>query len=115
MLYCTNCREYFQEEDAGTDKELLGEYWGAPAYREYATCPWCGSDQIEEAKRCAVCGGWKPDDLKDFCEGCLTEIYDSIWQIYDDLRTENPEAKTGDILDAMIDAFDEFIEKRTGK
>ena len=27
---------------------VFGEFWGAPAYKEYLVCPDCRSDEIEE-------------------------------------------------------------------
>jgi len=49
MIYkCENCGRVFPEEQADTRKELVGEFWGAPAYKEYYCCPDCRSDEIEE-------------------------------------------------------------------
>ncbi len=43
---CNNCGESF--DDPVVDKELMGEYWGAPAYKitEWY-CPFCGSKDID--------------------------------------------------------------------
>lgn len=49
MIYkCGNCGRVFTDEQADTRKELVGEFWGAPAYKEYLCCPDCRSDEIEE-------------------------------------------------------------------
>ena len=45
---CYDCDEVFDEDDAGSRSECVGEFWGAPAYESYMTCPNCGSDDIEE-------------------------------------------------------------------
>lgn len=45
---CGDCGCKFNEEEAGTHKELVGEFWGAPAYQEFMNCPECSSDCIEE-------------------------------------------------------------------
>ena len=45
---CGDCGCKFNEEEAGTHKELVGEFWGAPAYQEFMNCPECSSDYIEE-------------------------------------------------------------------
>ena len=49
MIYkCDNCGRVFTDEQADTRKECVGEFWGAPAYKEYLVCPDCKSDEIDE-------------------------------------------------------------------
>ena len=49
MIYkCFDCGEIFDAEHAGTRSERVGEFWGAPAYKEYIVCPCCRSDDYEE-------------------------------------------------------------------
>lgn len=45
---CQDCKCVFREEEAGTHTECVGEFWGAPAYKEFMNCPECHSDCIEE-------------------------------------------------------------------
>lgn len=45
---CCNCGREFDEEEARTRYENVGEFWGQPAYMETMVCPSCGSDEIEE-------------------------------------------------------------------
>lgn len=47
-LRCLDCDEIFKEEDAETVSELVGEFWGAPAYMKYNACPVCRSTDVEE-------------------------------------------------------------------
>lgn len=49
MIYkCGNCGRVFTDEQADTRTECVGEFWGAPAYKEFFICPDCRSDEIEE-------------------------------------------------------------------
>ena len=49
MIYkCDNCGLVFPENKVETRRELVGEFWGAPAYQEIRVCPDCHSDEIEE-------------------------------------------------------------------
>lgn len=49
MIYkCGDCGRVFSEDQAETRSECVGEFWGAPAYKEYLVCPDCRSDEIEE-------------------------------------------------------------------
>lgn len=45
---CTDCGEIFTENESGTSHELVGEFWGAPAYNDYMACPRCGSTDLED-------------------------------------------------------------------
>lgn len=48
MIYkCENCGRVFSEDKADTKSEYVGEFWGAPAYKEILCCPDCRSDEIE--------------------------------------------------------------------
>lgn len=47
-LKCENCGEVFREEDADTQQECVGDFWGSPAYMYYNACPTCGSTDLEE-------------------------------------------------------------------
>ena len=43
---CYDCGEEFDEP--ATRRELVGEFWGTPAYDNFDCCPRCRSDEIEE-------------------------------------------------------------------
>lgn len=47
-LKCYDCGEIFDEEDADTVSENVGEFWGSPAYMNYNACPRCGSTELDE-------------------------------------------------------------------
>lgn len=46
-LKCYDCGNVFDEEDADTVSEKVGEFWGAPAYMDYNACPNCRSTGVE--------------------------------------------------------------------
>ena len=46
MLRCNECGYEFTEPD--TYRELIGEFWGFPAYQDFGCCPECRSDDYEE-------------------------------------------------------------------
>lgn len=50
MFRCNDCDAVFTEPD--TYRELIGEYWGTPAYETFGCCPECGSDDYEEVDEC---------------------------------------------------------------
>ena len=50
--YCTSCGEIFDEPE--TYSECVGEFWGAPAYQDFAECPYCGG-AFEETESCGYC------------------------------------------------------------
>ena len=45
---CNHCDEVFDEDDRQPLSELVGEFWGSPAYDTYWVCPNCGSEDYEE-------------------------------------------------------------------
>lgn len=47
-LKCYECGAIFDEDDAETRRECVGEFWGSPAYESYSICPVCHSDDLEE-------------------------------------------------------------------
>jgi len=47
-LKCCECGLVFNEGEAETRSECVGEFWGAPAYKNYNICPRCRSDFLED-------------------------------------------------------------------
>lgn len=48
MLKCFNCNHVFEEDEADTRREYVGEFWGSSAYETVDICPECGSDELSE-------------------------------------------------------------------
>lgn len=65
MFYCTDCKLKFP-----TPAERLISHTEVDTRRfeTQSVCPACGSDDIEEMKRCA-CGGYRLSH-EDFCQRC---------------------------------------------
>lgn len=47
---------------------------GVNAWDRIATCPRCGSDELEELRSCALCGEPVLEDRTQFCGECRREI-----------------------------------------
>lgn len=43
-----DCGCVFSEEECGNRRELVGEFWGVPAYQNFNCCPECGSEDFYE-------------------------------------------------------------------
>lgn len=51
IFYCHDCQNEFQEDEFYYQRELVGEFMGAPAYQTWAYCPHCRSDNYDEYSR----------------------------------------------------------------
>lgn len=74
--YCQRCKEVISQDDLRFVREAERHYWLDDSPVEsyaYALCPYCGSDQIDEADYCEVCGEpFVPEDLEGgICKECL--------------------------------------------
>lgn len=61
MNICTDCGHAFSDDEMETGKAFVGYMGSAPAYESYGKCPFCGSDDIEEAYECESCGEYFAD------------------------------------------------------
>ena len=98
MIICGECGKRFGEEEIKTVSECVGEYWGVPAYQDYGTCPFCGSDCIEEEKYRLMVDGTTEDtfDDKDKALEALKELL------------KEPEYKGCEII--LLDQWDDEVE-----
>lgn len=108
--YCTSCGEIFDEPDSYS--ECVGEFWGSPAYQEFAECPYCGG-AFEETESCGYCLGDKiPDTMIYFpassydqiCQDCFGK-YESEYRDEFLLRPTNDPDYPGETFQ---DYFDEI-------
>lgn len=70
MYYCQECKEEFEEPNK--ERKTFESYYGVDHLFNSShdfileTCPFCGSDAIEEMKKCDRCDEWnKEEDLID--------------------------------------------------
>lgn len=97
MMICLDCGRTFAEEEAKTISEIVGEFWGAPASREYSVCPYCGSDVYEDAVQCDLCGEWMAeedvvnDKGRTVCEVCIDRVGKLHRERPDEKLTEDEE------------------------
>lgn len=71
MIYCHNCGEV--AENAVMPPTYRN---GLPTKDEFPTCPACGSDDIDEAVRCKLCGEYTASvDLSSgVCPKCEVDL-----------------------------------------
>ena len=64
MWICNECGAVFEEAD---------EYYEHDTGYHGADCPICGSDDIDEAKRCAECDEWVNEEklVNGLCAACI--------------------------------------------
>lgn len=92
MYACNNCRKVFDVEESSTIHECVGEYMGQPAYLDYAACPYCGCDDLEEAEECECCGEYHHPEaiyhtsVGNYCEECTMDIWDEFNKIKEGKR-----------------------------
>lgn len=85
-MICENCGARFDAEDRGHYTEAHGEV--------FACCPNCGSSDISDSERCAICGEeFDEEELREgFCLECLWNAidYDTAlaFMQYDDSLTD---------------------------
>ena len=70
---CEDCEQVFDATELKHEKECIGEYWGAPAYREYDVCPHCGSEELYKVWPCMRCGEYT--ETGDYCEICEDDLF----------------------------------------
>ena len=70
MMICRECGRTFTAPKVRTEYTgVSSEVWHEKF--EYDTCPYCGSDEVQEAVRCDYCGEWSEDWT---CEDCKVTI-----------------------------------------
>lgn len=87
-FFCLNCEEFFEDTEAETIKEDPSPAGVSlpEGYYEYKVCPHCGSDYIDEAYLCPVCGEYhSPHDREEICNSCAEDIDKSFEAMIDEL------------------------------
>ena len=98
--YCNDCNNMFEESEADSRPTRLED--SRPKGGFVMLCPYCGSDDLEEASYCERCGEPIPPDehLCDVCEGDLYGIVQGAIESY-----------KGDVFDAKSKFFD-YLERK---
>ena len=106
MYYCLDCGEMFEEPR--TSSEQTGEFWGAPAWECFYSCPRCGSDEIDTADKCEMCGEWIPPD-EELCDNCKEVLGATVDYIMDYIRTDAEAYRLNkkEFKQRLIEALDE--------
>lgn len=87
MYICKHCGKIFEDDavvEIRDDPSPSGV--GLPSgYYTYYECPHCGSDDIEEATECVICGDWFAYDGDEICEECYCHIANSLDRVRSDM------------------------------
>ena len=103
-FFCNDCGAITE----GKERAEMIDGWSRP----YTVCEYCGSEDIEDAERCPLCGKWhEQDPLHSECEDCRERIFEGFWRMLDAIREDNEDAKRGDIVEAMALTFEDFYNK----
>lgn len=102
IYFCNDCKQFFTEDEAGTESELHTELDGHWC-ETFMVCPHCGSDDYEEAYECEICG---EPTLTEICGQCETEIVGKIGEFVSKL-TEEYKCDTSIIQELMVKWIDD--------
>lgn len=72
MLKCENCGKIFDERELFFKKEPLCQIDGVWQHEEFAVCPHCHSEEVEEAEQCPICGEWEAETEMTYDGVCNT-------------------------------------------
>jgi len=77
-VYCDNCKQFVLEDELEREYEHHSELsgMGGVTCETFYVCPHCGSDEIDDAYECEICG--EPTTSLDYCDDCRTEVVKSF-------------------------------------
>ena len=89
MYKCMECGHVFDEDEAGSAREWIGEdryESNSSGWLYYIACPECGSTEMVEAECCDDCGEYfdetdliKVGDMK-LCRECAMVYFEAYWE-----------------------------------
>jgi predicted amidophosphoribosyltransferase len=100
MYYCNDCKQFITPK---TKAETFSyEFWGSmeTGKRYLEICPECGSEDIEKAGKCGICG-LPVKSSEDYCEQCLKLANRYISDLATELEVTTEKAK--DLLLAVME------------
>lgn len=98
--YCNDCNEFFSDEDAASRPTELED--SRPQGERVMLCPYCGSEDYDEAAYCERCGEPIPPD-EHLCDVCEGDLYGIVQGAIESFR--------GDVYDAK-DKFFDYLERK---
>lgn len=99
MVKCFDCGLIFEEDDARSFTEFVGECHGEKVYETYAECPKCGGS-FEKTMPCLICGEYEGvDEGEEYCNACKKEVQKKFNDLIKDNFDENE-------IQYLIDEFD---------
>ena len=97
--YCCDCDEIFNEAEADSRPAELED--GRPQGTRIMLCPYCGSEELEEAGTCERCGApILPDE--HLCQDCEDDLGYGVRSLIESFK--------GDVLDGERHFFD-YLER----
>ena len=102
MYVCNDCNNVFDEDALSIVTDNMGECFGNPSFKSYSVCPYCKSDDIQEAEKCELCEEWGHTESYDgehYCNECV----EYIKKKFGDLITNNFDAKERKLIYWCID------------
>ena len=87
MLLCRDCHKEFEYADAVYNSVPYGD---GTALEEFSECPFCGSDDICEARPCKSCGQPIPED-EDMCRECENSLQKKCLNFRDSIKNTERE------------------------
>jgi hypothetical protein len=73
MYICNNCGETFTEFEQTEEYHPYGNGYAA---EKWAVCPYCKSNNFDEAKKCKRCGEYVAELKEGLCDCCYGELYE---------------------------------------
>lgn len=109
FMVCRDCNTIFAKDDAKVRKEYHPEVSTNERsfYEEFLSCPHCGSDDIDNASVCVLCGV-PHDEATDLCSICKRRIKDAknwlVNEIIDELfvGVESEEADARNAVEEVL-------------
>ena len=99
IYYCNDCCEFIEEQDLDSRPCELED--GLPRGTKISLCPYCGSEDLEEADFCERCGTPIPPD-EHLCQDCEDDLGYGVRSLIESFQ--------GDVLDAREKFFD-YLER----
>lgn len=78
MNKCSQCRNLFER---CRTKEIPHYEVDTRIYETICVCPWCGSEDFEEASLCPTCEEAWIKSPEDYCAGCYADVSRAVGEL----------------------------------